>query len=864
MHGVRRRRLVAMMLLALLAVGLVLLGRFLQAKGIIWAGAFGDTAGFFLAVCLAVGPFLIGRLRGPPPGSTAGIGDAADDLAKALGRELADEDRQRRVNDPYPLPVSWDVTLSAQIAMLLLLDQLASDHAALAALRTLGGEFDEILSTFQRVPSRRLVILGSAGAGKSVLVTKLARELLAAREAGMPLPVIVSAATWNPGSALSDWIADQLVRTHPGLAAEIKAATGEVASVAKVLVNGGVIPILDGLDELPEKLRVEAIAAINAWGSDMPVVVTSRPDEYLAAVAAAGRAISRAMVVEILPLQIPQVKTYLGQATAATTTGRWHAVFDMLDTDPNGPLAAVLTNPLMVWLARTIYDRANSNPSELAQDKLLTNREAIERHLLDAFVPSVYANTRNKARHRWAPKQAQRWLAFLAAHLNKTDSQDLASWRLSNAALSWRPVGFAVRGALLFAAAWELALWVIRRHREWRFDAHPLPAKLSELLLNGPLGRRIFPTVNNVFSDSFPGVGKITRPIVHIISGWPPWHSLAALEIWVALIALVCGVFSAITDDDSSYNDYAGPRTVRIRPSALLLSGIRAARRGVLNMLAIIFAVLLAYVVAAPHADTSVNPTWHRLIVFFQVHSIWLLLMLAALWGLTAVPDSFIASIDISRAISPAKVLQIDRRATVLVQLLKMVSRTGVIWLCFGSEIAIAYSLYAAVSIICRLLLGGMGSASDRFADARIWLACSRRMPLRAMTFLANAHSRGVFRHRPAQYISSVISACSSAFPGDMRTCQPAWRLHSCRPSPVIRLGQALIGGPNSLGRTSSRSGLSGFRRPPPRCLSTLIWVFLLKKYMLKATVLHRHSTAAMVAGCSVPHPGGPQSSFQP
>ena len=751
MHGIRRRRLVAMVLLVLLVVGLFLLGRFLQARGIIWAGAFGDIAGFFLAICLAVGPFLIGRLRGPPSGWT-GIARAANDLAKALGRELADEDRQRRVNDPYPLPVSWDVTPSAQQAMLLLHDQLAHDHAAAAALKTLGGKFDEILSTFQRVPSRRLVILGSAGAGKSVLVTELARELLAVRENGMPVPVIVSAATWNPASALSDWIADQLVRTHPGLAVEIKATTGEVVSVAKVLGDGGVIPILDGLDELPEKLRGEAIAAINAWGSDMPLVVTSRPGEYLAAVAAAGRAISRAMVVEILPLQISEVKTYLGQATAGNATGRWQAVFDLLKTDSNGPLAAVLTTPLMVWLARTIYERADSDPNELTQDKFLTNREAIERHLLDAFVPSVYANTRHKAWHRWGPKQAQRWLAFLAAYLNKTDSQDLASWRLSNAALGWRPVGFAVRGTLLFAVVWELAFWVIRRHREWRFDARQLPANLSELLLNGPLGRRIFPTVNQVLSSSFPSVRNITRPVVHVISAWPPWNSLAALEIWVTLIALIYGTLSAITEIDGSYNAHNRPRTVRIRPFELARRAAREAWRGVLWMLAITIIVLLAYLVSAPRSETSANPTWHQVVAFFEVHSIWLLLLLAVLWRLTAVPDFLFAPMDISRAINPAKVLQIDRRASVLVELLKKASRAGLMWLCFGSVIAIAYSLYSAVSILCRLLLGGMGSASARFADARIWLAFSRRMPLRAMTFLADAHRRGVFRQSGAVY----------------------------------------------------------------------------------------------------------------
>lgn len=749
MHGARGRKLVAMMLLALLAAGLFLLVRFLSVKGMIWAGAFGGIAAFFLALGLALSPYFKGRLRGPSPVSTKGVNQAADDLAKALALEIAEEERQRQVNDPYPLPVSWDVTPIAQLAMRGIMDELSHDRtpSPRATMGTLAGQYGEILSVFQRLPSRRLVILGSAGAGKSMLATKLARELLAARRDAMPVPIIVSASTWEPSLDLSSWIADQLARTHPGLAVQVEVATGRVARVAEVLANDGLLPILDGLDELPEASRVEAIKAINAWGSDMPIVATSRPIEYLAAVLVGDRVVSGSVVVEILPLQVPQVKAYLSQATGVTSMVRWRNVFDMLDNDPNGPLAIALTTPLMVWLARTIYERSDRDPDELTQDKLLTNRETVEQYLLDAFVPSVYAR-RDTLWHRWSPKQAQRWLAFLAAYLRRTNSQDIASWQLSNAARVWRPVGFAVRGMLMFAAVWELASWVIRRHRELQL-AQPLPAKLSELLLNGPLGRRIFPTVNHVLSGSFPVVGYVTRPIFYVAT-WPPWHSLLVLEIWVALIALIAGTFSAIDSNNSSYGDRVMPRTVRIRPSAAVLNAGSAAWAGAFKMTGIIFVVSACYVLVKPH--TSIDITWHGLLVFLQAHSIGLLLALGALWSLTSVPDSFFASIDISQAISPAKVLQIDRRATMLVQLSKRVLRTGVVWLCFGDEIAIAYGVYAALILLCRLALGGMGSASDRFADARIWLACSRQMPLRAMTFLSDAHIRGVLRQAGAMY----------------------------------------------------------------------------------------------------------------
>jgi hypothetical protein len=765
-----------MLLLFVLAVGLYLLGRYLHAKGMVWAGAFGSLGAFFVALVALAGPAFARLLRGPSQASMTRVDQAADDLAKALGRQMADEERLRRINDPRPLPVSWDVTPTAVTAMLGVLDELADDNTGDDDLRTLSGEFGDILVTFYRVPSRRLVILGSAGAGKSVLVTKLARELLAVRKSGMPVPVIVSAATWNPAKGLAGWITDQLVRTHPGLAIGIKAATGRMVSLAEELANGGVLPILDGLDELPQDLRAEAIRAINAWGSDIPVVVASRPDEYLAAVTAAGRPVSQAMVIEILPLQVSQVESYLGHATAATRAERWRRVFDAMEDDPHGPLATVLTTPLMVWLARTIYEAPDSDPNELAQGKLLTDRKEIEHHLLDAFVPAVYSNRNYQAWHRWTPKQAQHWLSFLAAFLTNTNDQDLASWRLSNIALSWRPIGFALRWTLLFATAWRLALWVIHSHREWRYGTHPPLANLSGLLRSGLLGRHIFPTVNHTLSDSPPSIKDLTRLIIHSISSWP-WHSLPALELWVALIALVCGVFSVWTEQATLVyrsdgrgdivriryaHDVKEPRMIRIWPSRIVRAVVNAAGQGSAAMVCIIIGIVIIFALASfqpsspPHSYP--NPSWHDLVMFCQTHSVWLLLLIGALWGMTTVPNSFLAPIDISRAISPTKVLQIDRQATISIQLAKKAARAILTWLCFGPQIAIAYSLYSVVNILCGIFLGGMGSAWGRYADARTSLACGRRMSLRAMTFLSDAHNRGIFRQAGAIYQFRHIS----------------------------------------------------------------------------------------------------------
>jgi hypothetical protein len=93
----------------------------------------------------------------------------------------------------------------------------------------------------------------------------------------MPVPVVVPASAWDPDQDLLDWVAEQLSLTHSGLAVPVKAATGEITTLANALVRDGTIPIIDGFDELPAARRGDAITRLNALGSDFPLVLTSRP-----------------------------------------------------------------------------------------------------------------------------------------------------------------------------------------------------------------------------------------------------------------------------------------------------------------------------------------------------------------------------------------------------------------------------------------------------------------------------------------------------------------------------------------------------------------------------------------------------------
>ena len=181
---------------------------------------------------------------------------------------------------------------------------------------------------------------------------------------------------------------------------------------AAALVGAGyVLPILDGFDEIANGLRGPALKALNA--ATLPLLVTSRHAELEAAVRAT-KVVPCAVGIELTDLTLDDSVNYLLRATNTTLTDGtdtttptgWQYVLNELRCHPHTPaganLAAVLTTPLMVTLARTVYE-SDRNPSELLDIKQFSTREALEDHLLDNFIPTAYARfLSNRTRGRTA------------------------------------------------------------------------------------------------------------------------------------------------------------------------------------------------------------------------------------------------------------------------------------------------------------------------------------------------------------------------------------------------------------------------------------------------------------------------------
>ena len=76
----------------------------------------------------------------------------------------------------------------------------------------------------------------------------------------------------------------------------------------------------------------------------------------------------------------------------------------------------------------------------------------------------------------------------------------------------------------------------------------------------------------------------------------------------------------------------------------------------------------------------------------------------------------------------------------------------GKVWLWAGGVFAVADGVLSAVGVLIVLLLGSTSGAWARYLDARLRLAMRGRLPWRTISFLNDAHRRGVLRQTGAVY----------------------------------------------------------------------------------------------------------------
>jgi len=621
----------------------------------------------------------------------------ADQLAIAIGRHWEAEARLRRLNDPYPLDVSWSAADQALTDSWELVERLARSGAGwpepppagtwAAGPDDLAGEGDALARLLMRIPTRRLVVLGAPGTGKTILMIRLVLDLLKDRQPGGPVPFLVPLASWNPSvEDLRSWLAAQLVTDHPTLGAPNPAGDGSCAEV--LLASGLITPILDGLDEIPQEIRGSAISSINdALMPGGPVVVTCRAEEYRDTVRppdAREVTLRAATAIELNPLTVDKVADYLlSDAGGPEAKERWQPVIRAMKKDT--PVAQALITPLMTGLARVIYNprpgEAIGNlrdPSELTSADL-GNRAAVETHLFDAFVTAAY-----RLAARWPARKVEAAFAFLAHHLEETiGNPDFAWWQLR---YSVSPPGRNRASTVIAYTCWALSIVLI--------------FLLPFFALYVPLGFTIALGIVGGFVSGLIGVigvllttkGVDPSPRVRLLRS-PRSRGIAAVGVIAIFISVPVLWFMAGS-----------------RPALILALGLTLA-----------IASTVAVTLEGVEGDLTAAPSPRAVLDRDQRASF----MVAATVLLAA-----ILTIGVIAVFSSGLVFSYGTRIPYLFW--------AVGSLAFGLTMALTFSANE--------------TAWPAYTITRIWLTMHQRLPWALMDFLDDAHERGVLRQAGAIY----------------------------------------------------------------------------------------------------------------
>ncbi len=386
----------------------------------------------------------------------------------------------RRLNDPAPLQISWT---AADPALMDSWEKVARPESGADWIPPAGvwvgqpGDLagcGNVAELVDRLPGRRLVLLGEPGSGKTVLLARLVLELLARRATGDPVPVIVSAATWDPVTQdLHSWLADQLAASFADRIAAGPPDADVIAAGPALIAAGLVLPVLDDLDEMTPDIRRLAVSRINdALRAGDFLVAACRADEYQQMARSSDGpqvTVRSAAAVHLDRLATDEVDRYL-RACAGSVAAAWEPVLACLGTST--PVGQALTSPLMVGLARARYSPSRSgeslerpDPGELC-DARFDRPGSVEELLLGSFVATARSVLRVDPQAGHGPTwKTERWLGFLARRLERAggdhggSDRGIAWWQLASATTRYvlgLVIGLTV--GLLAAAACAAAI----------------------------------------------------------------------------------------------------------------------------------------------------------------------------------------------------------------------------------------------------------------------------------------------------------------------------------------------------------------------------------------------------------------------
>jgi tetratricopeptide (TPR) repeat protein len=264
-------------------------------------------------------------------------------------------------------------------------------------------QLEDLTRSWQRSEGR-LVILGKPGYGKTFAALTLIGKINEGKDRIAELFPLIDWYIWSigrRGATIEDWLVHEISHTYPELS----------AAARPLVMERRLVPIFDGLDEIPARARVDCRNALEAYAGrespHRPFVLTCREDEYLEL---SPKWVGADRQVALTGLDGEEIASVL-RADAAPSSS-WSQVLRGVEKgDPH--LLALLRSPLRLATALEVYE--SRDPRELLE---LAKRgdagEELWDLLLGTEAHSYEEHTRTEVRS---------WLSFAAASMKSHNRQ---------------------------------------------------------------------------------------------------------------------------------------------------------------------------------------------------------------------------------------------------------------------------------------------------------------------------------------------------------------------------------------------------------------------------------------------------------
>jgi uncharacterized caspase-like protein len=241
---------------------------------------------------------------------------------------------------------------------------------------------------------RTLLILGEPGAGKTITLLELARDLIhrAQQDVSLPMPVVLNLSSWKGGrQTIVEWLVQELHSHY-----QVPKQNG-----SSWVKTGQLLLLLDGLDEVKGDIQYACIQALNQFRQEhgqAEIVVCSRIKDY----EALKHPLRFSAAIYVQPLTEEQIQHYL-----ATAGAKLAAVSTALQTDTQ--LQELAKSPLMLNIIAIAYQGMS------IEDLPRMNLEEGRQHLFNAYIERMFS--RRGGDKRYPKQKVMDWLIWLAQRM---------------------------------------------------------------------------------------------------------------------------------------------------------------------------------------------------------------------------------------------------------------------------------------------------------------------------------------------------------------------------------------------------------------------------------------------------------------